>query len=109
MAEESFTRRITPGKVVTGVPAAGQEALLSQLRVGDMLDVLAVVAGENPTSGTVLRRAVVMREGSRSSGGLLLEVTPEESLALAHLIGRGARLTYALYPSGSVSPVPLGG
>lgn len=108
VARDSFSNRIGAGKVIIGVPALGQEALFSELRPGDVVDVFAILPGESgqsPAAGTVVRRAPVLRPGGRSGTPLLLEVSPDESLALAHLIGRGARLTYAVWPSSSTSPL----
>ena len=110
MARDSFSNRIAAGKVIIGVPALGQEALLLELRPGDVVNVSAILpggSGQTSTGGTVVDRATVLRQAGRSGAPLLLEVSAEESLALAHLIGRGARLTYALWSSGPTSsPVP---
>jgi hypothetical protein len=106
LAADSLTPALAPGRSAVGVPVAGSEPLLRELRPGDRLDVYASLS--SPPSGllvtaVVVRGATVLR---RSTGGepLLLDVEARDAIVLAHVVLGGTRLGYAVWPAGGGSP-----
>lgn len=107
---DSAAQRITPGRVALAAPVSRPDPLVSELRPGDRILVMAAIPG-NPGEGS--RAAVVVREaivltgpGTVSASSLLLEVSSDEAMVLAHLIQSGTRLTYALWPAVGVLQIP---
>lgn len=99
----SVAHRIAPGRVALAAPAPRLDPLASEVQPGDRIAVMAVVPGgrgEGPVAGVVVPEAVVLSGPAGGSGStLLLEVSSDEALVLAHLIQSGARLSYALWPA----------
>jgi len=102
VAADSLAPRIAAGDVGVGLPTAGAESLLRDVRVGDRLNVLASVAGGDgrPVTAVVVSGATVLQPAS-GDGPLVLEVSAADGLALAHLVLGGTHLSYAVVPAGA--------
>lgn len=108
IAADSLAREIHPGRLAVAVPAPSLGVLTSEFRPGDRVDVVAQLPDRGPgtsESAVVARGAVVLRSNPRDRASpLVLEVTPEETIVLAHLVQSGAPLSYALWPAGGAPP-----
>jgi hypothetical protein len=99
---------VAAGERVVAVPITGAESLLRGVRPGDRLDVLASLSSPDdgrPVTSVVVRGATVVRA---PAGGdpLLLEVQPQDAIALAHLVLGGTRLGFTLWPASASPPSP---
>lgn len=110
LVPDSLAHRISPGRVAVAAPSSSGETLLAAARAGDHIDIVAILPGplgQPPLPALVVRGAVLLRAPPGAQGGpVVLEVTPDDAVALAHLIGRGTRLTFALWPAAGPPPVP---
>jgi hypothetical protein len=108
-ATDSLRLRLEAGQTAIGVPIAGSEALLRDVQPGDRLDVVASLPSPEdgrPLTGVLVRGATVLRQAT-SNEPLLLEVSPRDAMALAHLVLSGTRLGFTVWPSnGSVPTEP---
>jgi hypothetical protein len=103
---DSVATRLVDGQTAVGVPITGAEPLLRDVQPGDRLDVVASLPSPDdgrPVTGVVVRGATVLRQGT-SSDPLLLEVSAEDAMALAHLVLGGTRLGYTVWPSDGSAP-----
>jgi len=102
VAADSLGPRIAAGDVGVGLPTAGAEALLRDVRVGDRLNVLASVplGDGRPVTAVVVSGATVLQPASGDSP-LVLDVSAADGLALAHLVLSGTHLSYAVVPTGA--------
>jgi hypothetical protein len=108
---DSLSPQIKPGYVAIAAPSLGGESLLAQTRVGDRLDILALLPsdrGKPPVAAVIVRGAPVLsRAASGPEGSTIVEVTPDEAIMLAHAVQSGIRINYTLWPSaGPPPPVP---
>ena len=96
---------LAAGTTVVGVPTTGAELLLRDVQPGDGLDVLASLPSPGSTA-----TAVVSSEARRCSCPqrqailLLLQVSPPDTLALAHLLLGGTRLGYVVWSANGATP-----
>jgi hypothetical protein len=93
---------------VVAVPIVGSESLLRGAHPGDRLDVLASLSSPDdgrPVTSVVVRGATVVREPTGSEP-LLLQVAPQDAIALAHLVLGGTRLGFTLWPANASPPSP---
>jgi hypothetical protein len=103
---DSLASRLVAGQTAIGVPITGSESLLRDVQPGDRLDVVASLPSPEdgrPLTGVVVRGATVLRPAT-SSDPLLLEVSPHDAIALAHLVLSGTRLGYTVWPSTGGAP-----
>jgi hypothetical protein len=106
-ATDSVATQLVDGQSAVGVPITGSEPLLRDVQPGDRLDVVASLPSPDdgrPVTGVVVRGATVLRQGT-SSDPLLLEVSPEDAMTLAHLVLGGTRLGYTVWPSNGSAPI----
>jgi hypothetical protein len=107
--ERSFALAIAAGKVAAGVPVAGSEMVATAAVPGDRIDVIALVPPGHPTplAAVVVRGATVLgRSGQGSSSQLLLQLSSDEAMVLAHLLQSGTRMSYSLWPADG-TPLPV--
>ena len=105
-ATDSLSAQLVDGQLAVGVPITGSEPLLRDVQPGDRLDVVASLPSPDdgrPVTGVVVRGATVLRQGTPSDP-LLLEVSPDDAMALAHLVLGGTRLGYTVWPSNGSAP-----
>jgi hypothetical protein len=105
-APDSLAPQIAAGDIGVGLPTAGADALLHDVRAGDRLNVLASVTGGDgrPVTAVVVSGAKVLQPASGDSP-LVVEVSAADGLALAHLVLGGTHLSYAVVPAGA-TPAP---
>jgi hypothetical protein len=105
---ESLAPRISPGKVAISAPVSGAQSLLTEVQPGDRMDIIALFPaslGQAAASAVIVRGATVLTRPVIASGiPILFEVTPEESLVMAHVIQSGAQLSYSLWPASGPPP-----
>lgn len=97
---------VAAGTTVVGVPTTGSELLLRDVQPGDRLDVLASLASprdNRPVTAVIVRGATVLVPAT-SSDPLLLQVSPPDALALAHLLLGGTRLGYVVWSANGAIP-----
>jgi LysM domain len=105
-ATDSIATQLVDGQTAIGVPISGSEPLLRDVQPGDRLDVVASLPSPvdgRPVTGVIVRGATVLRQAT-SSDPLLLEVSPDDAMALAHLVLGGAHLGYTVWPSNGGTP-----
>jgi len=105
---ESLAPRIAPGKVAISAPVSGAQSLLTEVQPGDRMDIIALFPaslGQSAASAVIVRGATVLNRPVIASGApILFEVTPDESLVMAHMIQSGAQLSYSLWPANGPPP-----
>jgi LysM domain-containing protein len=113
VATDSLAPRIAPDNLAIGVPIAGFEALLRNVQPGDRLDILASLGAPQtgvPVTSVLVRGATVVRS-AEASDPLLVQVSASDAIMLAHVVMRGTRIGYVLWPaSGSLpaaTPAPV--
>jgi LysM repeat protein len=109
-APDSLEPRLSPDSRAIGVPAAGFEALLRDVRPGDRLDIMASLGAPQsgqPLTAVLVRGATVVRPPGPGSAPLIVEVSTGDASLLAHVVLRGTHLGYILWPaSGSLPAAP---
>ena len=108
LAPDSLAPALQAGHEAIGVPTSGSpvEALLRDVQVGDRLDVVASFAAADaaqPLTAVVVHGATVLRTAT-ATDPLLLDVTAEDAVVLAHLILGGTHLGYVVWPANGVPP-----
>jgi LysM repeat protein len=98
-ATDSLAGLLAVGHVAVGVPSTGSEPLLQNVEPGDRLDVTAVLPSPDdtrPVTAVVVSGATVLRP-STASDPLLLDVSSQDALVLAHLVLGDTRLTFVVW------------
>jgi LysM repeat protein len=99
---------VDAGERVVAVPVTGSESLLRGVQPGDRLDILASLSSPDdgrPVTSVAVRGATVVRPPS-GSDPLLLQVSPPDAIALAHLVLGGTKLGFTLWPQNASPPPP---
>ena len=84
------------------LPIGAAEPLVRGLQPGARLNVLASLPDTDsgrPLSAVVTRGATIVQSVT-SSDPLVVEVSPDDALVLAHLVLGGTQLSYAVWPGG---------
>jgi hypothetical protein len=105
-ATDSLATQLVGGQTAIGVPISGSEPLLRDVQPGDRMDVVASLPSPEdgrPVTAVIVRGATVLRQPT-ASDPLLLEVSPQDAMALAHLVLGGTRLGYTVWPSNGAAP-----
>src|SRR4051794_8119456 len=101
-APDTVTRHIEPGDVAVALPIGSAEPLVRGLQPGARLNVLASLpdtSSGRPLSAVVTRGATIVQPVTPSDP-LVVEVSPDDALVLAHLVLGGTQLSYAVWPGG---------
>lgn len=104
----SLAARLPAGSVAFALPTGTQDSLFGSARVGDRLDVIAPVPGQDSapaTAAVMVRGATFLGRSTGPGNVILVQVSPEEGVVLGHLVQSGTRLTYALW-SATGAPAP---
>jgi LysM repeat protein len=99
---------VDAGQRVVAVPIMGSESLLRGVHPGDRLDILASLSSPDdgrPITSVIVRGATVVRPPS-ASDSVLLQVSPLDAIALAHLVLGGTRLGFTVWPQNASPPAP---
>jgi hypothetical protein len=114
VATDSLAPSIDSGDLAIGVPIAGSEALLRNVQPRDRLDIVASFTAPQtgqPVTAILVRGATVLSPPGPTDP-LLVEVNASDAVMLAHVVLRGTRLGYILWPAGgslgAVTPPPIG-
>jgi len=106
LAKDSLAVKMAAGTIAIGVPITGSELLLRDVQPGDRLDVLASLPSPGdgrPVTAVVVRGATVLVPAS-TSDPLMLEMSGQDGMALAHLVLSGTRLGYVVWSANGGGP-----
>ncbi len=99
-----LSQRLPAGHVAIQLPAAASQIVLSDLKPGSRMDVFAEPPGPRDTRtppGLAAQGATLL---AQSEGALLLDVSADEGMILAHLVQSGSRFLFLPWPPGVTTP-----